>query len=273
MNDEVVSLRMKRENCNGGELHASLIWNDIADLDLHVITPSKEHLYYAYKESNCGGWLDVDMNASSISLEPIENIFWASSPSGDYKIYVNNFNNRTDDKTVFTNPNRKVPFRVRLIRNDKTEWFDGEVGPKENLTCFEFNHVGSGAIGSYIILPASDEPKTFKELCDTNSVSYSQGCGYYCLRKTEKVSAKKDMILHTSDNDTFTIGSYDCRKELKLEQDKNISIKLTDIPENKTLFIQSKSHNRKIPKNTKTLMKVSIKEALAHRCKDKYQFT
>ena len=35
-NEEVVLLRMDREGCNSGELHASLIWNDICDLDFPV---------------------------------------------------------------------------------------------------------------------------------------------------------------------------------------------------------------------------------------------
>ena len=79
-------------------------------------------MYFGHKESECGGWLDIDMNAGTnhnFSLEPIENIFWASSPTGHYKIYVHNFNNRIDSKTVFIDPTRKVPFRVRLKRNDK----------------------------------------------------------------------------------------------------------------------------------------------------------
>src|ERR1700722_10383067 len=98
--NEVVRLRMEREGVNSGELHASLIWNDIADLDLHVETPNGEHLFYGHTESTCGGWLDIDMNRADneISLEPIENIFWASAPSGHYKFYVHNFCNRTNNK-------------------------------------------------------------------------------------------------------------------------------------------------------------------------------
>lgn len=57
LTNEVVSLRMNRENVNSGELHIALIWNDIADLDIHVITPRGEHIYYGHKESICGGWM------------------------------------------------------------------------------------------------------------------------------------------------------------------------------------------------------------------------
>ncbi len=57
--DEIVRIRMQRENVNTGELHITLIWNDIADLDLHAISPQGEHIFYGNKESKCGGWLDL----------------------------------------------------------------------------------------------------------------------------------------------------------------------------------------------------------------------
>lgn len=115
---------------------------------------------------------------------------------------------------------------------DETTWFVGEAGPNENVTCFEFNHTGSGAIGSYIVLPPADTPMTFQELCSKNSVTYTSGCGYYSLIKTEKVSTKKDMVIHNTENDTFIIGAFDCRKELKLDQDINVTITKKNIPAN-----------------------------------------
>ena len=60
--DEVFALRLGREGARSGELQISLIWNDIADLDLHVHAPDDEHIFYGNKQAESGGWLDVDMN-------------------------------------------------------------------------------------------------------------------------------------------------------------------------------------------------------------------
>lgn len=270
--NEIILKRMEREKCNGGELHISLIWNDIADLDLHVICPSGDHLYYGNTQTRCGGWLDKDMNrGGEASLEPIENVFWASSPSGHYKVYVHNFNNKTDTNTVFTDHKRKVSFRVRMKNNDTVKWFDGSVGPNESQTCFEFDHTGSGALGSFAILPSYDKPMTFEEICKDNQVEYIHGSGYYCVLKKESISEKKDMILYNTENDTFIIGSAECRKELCLADNGSLEIKPTDIPEKYKLYVQSTSHNRKIPKDTKTLMTVSVRNALKLRRKDDYK--
>lgn len=266
LTEEAVSTRITRENVNGGEIHVSLIWNDIADLDLHVITPSGEHIYYGNRESSCGGWLDVDMNADNFSLEPIENVFWASSPNGKYKIYVKNFCNRTDSKTVFTDNTRKVPFRVKLIRNNETEWFSGTVGANEELTCFEFTqNAGSGAVGSFIVLPDQPEKLTFEEHCARNNVTFIKGTGFYCLKKKENISEKKDLILYNTSNDTFVIGRNDVLDLLHLDTNIKHALKPSDIPANYRLYVQSTSNNRQIPVDTQVLIKAGMREVLRFR--------
>ena len=281
LSDAVLQLRLQRERCHGGELHFALIWNDIADLDLHVVAPSGEEIFYGHKESKCGGWLDVDMNvnSSTASMEPVENVFWASAPSGHYKVFVRNFRCHTRDNTVFVDAKRAVPFRVKMTRNDEVTWCSGQVVGGQDYVCWEFDFQGSGAVGSFVVLPpasqlagGSGDKHTFEQLCAANNVTYTKGNGYYAVVRAETVQATKDMLLHDKTNDTFTIGAEACRGILNLPLNENVRVLKKMIPEQYQLFVQSTSNTRKIPGNVHALMRVSVKEALRHRKPNEYHF-
>jgi len=96
--------RLAREGAKSGDVQVSLIWNNTNDLDLHVMCPSGERIYFRNKRS-CGGELDVDMNASgTFSREPVENIVWADTeaPEGTYRVFVHHYrNNGNADPTKF----------------------------------------------------------------------------------------------------------------------------------------------------------------------------
>eukprot|EP00567_Pseudictyota_dubia_P018406 CAMPEP_0197433340 /NCGR_PEP_ID=MMETSP1175-20131217/1247_1 /TAXON_ID=1003142 /ORGANISM="Triceratium dubium, Strain CCMP147" /LENGTH=334 /DNA_ID=CAMNT_0042961687 /DNA_START=53 /DNA_END=1057 /DNA_ORIENTATION=+ len=118
--------RLREAGAGKGEVAVSLMWDNTPgvkanDLDLHVVTPSKEEIYYMHKRSACGGELDVDrmQNAS----EPVENIVWKRAPRGQYAVYVNNFSASHHDTT---------PFQVSVAVNGSSEMFDGEVGSVES---------------------------------------------------------------------------------------------------------------------------------------------
>lgn len=72
-----------------GDIQINLTWNNNADLDLHVIDPSGEEIYWKHKNSVSGGILDRD----DIDGEGPENIFWPSgeAPNGIYKVYVSHY--------------------------------------------------------------------------------------------------------------------------------------------------------------------------------------
>ncbi len=90
-----------------GDVTVSLAWKNRNDLDLHVVTGSGEEIYFAHKESACGGKLDVDMNVTGNSEHPVENVRWlgGARPKGPLKIYVVHYRNHgldgCDDPTEF----------------------------------------------------------------------------------------------------------------------------------------------------------------------------
>ena len=132
------------ENCS---IRASLIWNTYDDLDLHVVTPTGEKIWYSNKRASCGGELDVDRNAGGPQTrEPVENIRWpkGTAAPGKYTVYVQNFahHERTGKDT---------PFKVELDIDGKIQTFDGSMkanvtGSRSDVTAFKFDYTPEAAV-------------------------------------------------------------------------------------------------------------------------------
>ena len=80
-----------------GDVQITLRWDAPVDLDLHVIDPSGEEIWYGNRTSISGGNLDVDANAgcNSMMTNPVENVFWpyGGAPGGQYQVSVVYFTN------------------------------------------------------------------------------------------------------------------------------------------------------------------------------------
>jgi hypothetical protein len=110
--NEELNRRLTREGAQTGDLQFSLMWNNYNDLDLHVVDPNGQEIYYRFRNSNSGGLLDVDMNVyyktGHFSNAPVENIFWAfgTAPAGRYEVsvvhYLNHAMDGCKDPTPFT---------------------------------------------------------------------------------------------------------------------------------------------------------------------------
>ena len=76
-------------------LRCSLSWFNFDDLDLHLIEPGDNEIYYANKVSRSGGQLDVDMHAGhGTTRGAVENIFYpqrSQMAEGTYTLFVHNF--------------------------------------------------------------------------------------------------------------------------------------------------------------------------------------
>ena len=127
-----------------GILRTSLSWSNYDDLDIHVIEPNTNRIYYGNRHSRySGGELDVDMNAGGGSTRtPVENIVWQDESKmlkGKYKVIVNNFSKRETTGQGFT---------VQLEYKGEQFEFSSDKNPasKADITAFEFEITQSGDI-------------------------------------------------------------------------------------------------------------------------------
>jgi uncharacterized protein YfaP (DUF2135 family) len=74
-----------------GDVQVTLSWDADSDVDLHVVAPGGEEIYYASRQSASGGQLDLDSNAGcAIDGVRNENITWpvGRAPRGQYTVRV-----------------------------------------------------------------------------------------------------------------------------------------------------------------------------------------
>jgi len=108
---EVADSIKERVKKAGGNVNAvlrcSLAWNNFDDLDIHIVEPNKNEIYFGNKRGFYStGSLDIDMNAGgSNSREAVENITWTDKKKmgeGIYEVWVHQFTQRETKDIGFT---------------------------------------------------------------------------------------------------------------------------------------------------------------------------
>lgn len=99
--DVTDSIKEKVKKAGGnvtGDLCCRLAWFNYDDLDLHMVEPDGNEIFFGERISRqTGGRLDVDMNVTRTTREPVENIFYKDRSRmtyGTYKLYVYNYTPR-----------------------------------------------------------------------------------------------------------------------------------------------------------------------------------
>jgi hypothetical protein len=138
LNDNFEEL-LRQHHAGSGDVRISLMWNNRNDLDLHVVEPRGEEIFYLHRESESGGLLDIDMNAGPPFRNPaVENVYWPerAAPPGNYRVYVNHYRRQdTPDLTQFT---------VRVLVRGRTTDVTGHIrfGEPKKLV-YQFNLPGA----------------------------------------------------------------------------------------------------------------------------------
>lgn len=119
-----VSTELERIETKSGALEIKLAFNNEKDVDLHLYTPSGEHIYYGHRggtiqvteDSVATYGLDIDSNAGC-NIDGInkENIYLPAEKveNGTYKVVVNMYNNC--DRTIATNWSIIARYKDNLI--------------------------------------------------------------------------------------------------------------------------------------------------------------
>lgn len=148
-----------------GFLRCSLAWSNYDDLDLHVVEPSYNEIYYSNRTGKSGGKLDVDENAGyGKTRKPVENIIWVDERKmleGNYTVYVNNFCCRESVDTGFT---------LEIEYNGEVRQFvyDKPVKHKENVMVAEITYSKSKGIQIRELIPSTSNSSIGIWNIDTN---------------------------------------------------------------------------------------------------------
>ena len=107
------------ECVNVGELRFTLSWSASTDLDLHVLTPSGDEVWFA---NTTGGGGELDQDDPSGEANAAENIWFNDADEGTYTYWVTNFDG--ENPAVWT----LDVYRDRLRVEEFTGTMSGDLG-------------------------------------------------------------------------------------------------------------------------------------------------
>ena len=118
-----------------GDVQITLWWHNTADLDLHVIDPNGEEIYFEHPRSESGGQLDVDANddCEYATESPVENIYWPTggAPKGKYSVGVHYYSECAGEGTA--------SFTVRILVDGSSKTYEGSVTPGQMANVSSFS--------------------------------------------------------------------------------------------------------------------------------------
>jgi hypothetical protein len=113
------SIEMALVASGTGDVKVTLSFDRVHDLDLHVIEPNGDEIFYQQPATESGGRIDLDSGAHcQPSAANSENIYWppGGAPTGEYRVSVQNYEQCSPGEIRFT---------VTVEYDGVVETFDG----------------------------------------------------------------------------------------------------------------------------------------------------
>lgn len=121
-----ISRTLNYADAKDGELRVTLSWDTPTDVDLYVVNPDGQEIYYGNRSDSLGGQLDLDSNAGcSIDGTNQENIHWPKGKNGEYVVRVNYWSACGDSESGGLPANWRVTVSGCGVEMSKT----GSFGP------------------------------------------------------------------------------------------------------------------------------------------------
>lgn len=116
LSGSILDDQLNHAGAKDGIITISMLWSTTDDMDLHVITPSGEEIFFGNPQAG-GGELDVDMQVNEpYASNPVENIYFTAPEHGTYEVWIDNYTNRTVTDT-------KVLVRVKIAGRQTKEFY------------------------------------------------------------------------------------------------------------------------------------------------------
>lgn len=115
LNSGILDEQLDQMDAKDGIITISMLWNTTDDMDLHVLTPSGDEIFFGNSWTEWGE-LDVDMQVGEPFVDnPVENIYFNNPERGTYTVWVDNFSDRTEGDT-------RVLVRIKIVGSRPQEY-------------------------------------------------------------------------------------------------------------------------------------------------------
>ncbi len=169
-----------------GEVQFALAWRNINDIDLHVIVPSGEHISHMRRRSRCDGLLDVDMNVTGESTEPVENVRWIElAPWGRYTVLINLFRVHLSESG---RTSKLTNFQLLAQLGNQTVLREGVIRPSQQVAIFRFHYFPAS-------LPSGQRERLEAELAELQASEEAAATPILNQAKRLKTDRDRDRLL------------------------------------------------------------------------------